>query len=272
MKRILLSVLCMAALFGCTTEKACDVVTEVGWFTPYTLSPDFITGQAQSVALKTFWVTEQDGEYIQGAPITIKERDSIGWTDDFVAYFDSLGLVTKAKYLDDDGEVYGYWKVHSEDGKYMKAKWIKGDSAKVIFKYSYDDMGHIAKMERYRAYADTLINSADLKTNEQGLWISAQWSNYMGEAGNSMSMEYNEDGRVIARDTKDAEGNVRVWSKHTYDEDGLEIAFEGMDWDSTMYDIKMKYLEFDEKGNWLKVVVYENGELVGMDVRTIEFY
>jgi hypothetical protein len=272
MKKILLPLFCMAVLFGCTTEKACEHVTEVGWFTPFTLSPEFVKGMAKSVAINSFWVTEQDGEYVQGAAMTVKERDSIGWSDDFIAHFDSLGLAKKVKYLDDNGEVYGYWTVHSKDGKYMKAKWVKGDSATVYAKYSYDEAGHISGMERYRAHADTLLNSIELKTNEKGLWISGQWYNYKGEAGNVMSMEYNEKGRVIARDSKNPDGEVISWYKHTYDENGNEIKFEGMQSDSTMLDMQMKYLEFDEKGNWTKVVLYENGEPVGMDVRTIKFY
>lgn len=272
MKRILLPVFCLAVLFGCTTEKTVEPVTEIGWFTPYTLAPDFITGQVKNLALTSFFVTEEEGEYVQGAHMTLKDRDSIGWSDDFIAYFDSMGLVTHSESLDDDGQVYGSWKVHSEDGKYMKAKWIKGDTARTYYKYSYDEMGNIVKGEFYRAGVDTLISYCDFTVDENGRWITAQWFTSTGEKDDLMSMEYNEDGRVIARDTKNPEGDTLTWWKYTLDENGLETGMEGMGRDSTMYTYEMKYLEFDEKGNWLKMVAYENGELVGMDVRTIEYY
>jgi hypothetical protein len=47
---------------------------------------------------------------------------------------------------------------------------------------------------------------------------------------------------------------------------------EGLDPDSTTMHVEHKYTKFDEKGNWLILVSIEEGELVGMDVRTIEYY
>ena len=62
------------------------------------------------------------------------------------------------------------------------------------------------------------------------------------------------------------------WHKYTYDENGFQSHWEGMSSDSTMVDITFKYPETDEKGNWLIMVSIENDEVVGMDVRTIEYY
>ena len=42
--------------------------------------------------------------------------------------------------------------------------------------------------------------------------------------------------------------------------------------DSTEYGYTAKYTDFDEKGNWGKMISFEDGELVGMDVRTIAYY
>lgn len=272
MKRLILPIFFMAVILGCMTEKVPEPVTEVGWFTPYVWSPEFISGQVKSLEQRAYWATEQDGKYIQGGLIIKKERDSIGWSDDFIAYFDSLGLAKKVKFLGDDGEAYGYWEVHAEDGKYMKAKWIVGDSARNYFVYSHNDAGHVSKFERYSAYVDTLISKGDMKTNEKGQWTWSQMYNYKGEPENSLTFEYNEAGLVTSAELKNSEGNVISWAKYTYDEKGLDIAGEGMSSDSTMYKYEAEYTDFDEKDNWLKMITFEYGKLVGMDVRTIEYY
>ncbi|MFC2081496.1 hypothetical protein ACFLR8_04730 [Bacteroidota bacterium] len=271
MKRLLLPIICMAVLFGCSTEKAPEPTTELGWFTPYTLMPEILKGQVNSLEQKTYWVTEQDGEYVQGALITRKERDSLNWSWDFIAYFDSLGLAKKVKFLDDEGEITGHWKINTEDGKFSRAEWFEGDSAKTYWKIFYDDAGHLLKEERYRSYVDTFMNQYEFKTDEQGQWILAQFVKNNGEAGNTRTSEYNEAGQVVARETINPEGNVIGWMKHTYDEKGLQASYDGMGSDSIMYSGEMKYIDFDESGNWLKVVYYEKGELNGMEVRTIEY-
>ena len=77
---------------------------------------------------------------------------------------------------------------------------------------------------------------------------------------------------MIYSNTKNVDGEVISWMKYTYDENGLALSNEGMKSDSTMIDQEFRYTDFDEKGNWSKVLVYENGELQRMDVRSIEFY
>mgnify|MGYP003566076848 CR=1 FL=1 len=76
-------------------EKLAEPTTKVGWFTPYVFTPEFMKGQVKSFEQRAYWATEEDGNYIQGALMTLKERDSIGWSDDLKAYFDSSGLSMK---------------------------------------------------------------------------------------------------------------------------------------------------------------------------------
>ena len=76
MKAKILPLICLTLLFGCSTEQIPEPVTEIGWFTPSTLAPEYIKGQAASVELNSFWVNEADGEYIIGDPVSKKERDS----------------------------------------------------------------------------------------------------------------------------------------------------------------------------------------------------
>ena len=272
MKRLILPILCMTVMIGCTTEKVAEPTTLLYWFTPYVFSPEYITGQVKSIEQRAYWATEQDGEYIQGALITEKERDSIGWSDDFIVYFDSLGLTKKVEYLDPEGGILGYWKIHYEEENLMKSMWIQGDSSWAYWKYFYDEAGHLSSAERYRNEVDTLLNGFNYKTNENGLFTWAERFSSSAETGNSFSFEFNDAGLVTARESKTPEGEVRNWMKNTYDEKGFMIKMEGMGTDSTMLSVDMIYTDIDEKGNWLKMVSLEEGKVVGIDVRTIVYY
>lgn len=271
MKRTILSAFCIALLFACAPEKAPEPVTRVQWFTNSVWAPEFLNGQVKSIEQHAYWVTEENGEYIQGALITRKERDSIGWSDDFIVYFDSLGLVKKTEWLDDQGEPYAIDEILIENGNYSVEKWIENDTARTYAKFSLNKEGNIARMERFRLPEDTLINSYDFKWDSSGNWIGGQWYNYLGEPGWTHNFECNEKGLVLGSNNFNPEGKTS-WHNYSYDENGFMVKWEGMRSDSSMLDIVMKYPKVDEKGNWLELVSIENGEVVGIDVRTIEYY
>ena len=272
MKRLILPIFCISILIGCTVQKKPEAKTELSYFTPYGFAPEILNGQVKSVEQRAYWATEQDGEYLQDALITRKERDSIGWSNDFIVYFDSLGMTNKVEYLDDDGKAYGYWEIQCSGEKLTGAQWIEGDSSSSCWKYAYDDSGNLTKAERFRLEADTLLNGGNVTSIKEWQWTSVQWYNSKGEPGNTMTREFNEMELVTHMETKDPEGKVISWFKYTYDDEGLAIAMEGMSSDSTSYDVEIKYTDFDEIGNWLKMISDEDGKLVGMDVRTIKYY
>jgi major membrane immunogen (membrane-anchored lipoprotein) len=273
MKKLFLFLISVAIVFGCTTEKPEGPTTKVGRFTPYWLSPEVMKGQVESVEQRAYWATEEEGKIIQGALIGSKERDSINWSDDFIVKFDSLGLPVKVKFLNGEGEVYGYFKIHSEEGRYVKSKWVnaKTDSVDSYSKHMYDDAGNMIKVEQYRAYVDTLINTFDAEHDERGRWTGGQWTQHDGEPGNTLSIVYNEAGLVTSWENTNPEGEVAS-AKMTYDENGWVILMEITERDGETTVVEEKYTEVDEKGNWLQMVSYEEGKIVGMDVRTIKYY
>ena len=272
MKKLMLFLVAAFLMSACTTEQIPEAKTSLDLFTPSWTNPEVLNGSVKSLSQIAYWVTEEDGEYITGGRMTQKERDSLGWSDDYIAHFDSMGLIKKCEYLGDNEEVYGYWAAKVENMQYSKAKWVFNDTVRNYAVLSYDDMGKIKKMERYRAEVDTLLNSYVFKRNEMAQWIAGQWFSYDGNKGTSHKIEYNEMGRIKRREAYNAEGVNTAWFEYSYDENGFQNQFTGMMSDSTMIDAKMKVIETDEMGNWTKLVSWDNGELVGIDIRTIEYY
>ena len=115
MKRLILCTFCMAILFACTTEQAQEPVTEVGIFTSSVWTPELLNGQVKSIEMNSYWATDENGEFIQGALMTKEDRKSIGWIDDTKVYFNSDGMVVKNEDLDDKGEAYQYTEITVEN-------------------------------------------------------------------------------------------------------------------------------------------------------------
>ncbi|MFC2113674.1 hypothetical protein ACFLTA_10435, partial [Bacteroidota bacterium] len=213
MKRLFLLTALLAFLFACTTEPATEPITKAHLFTNNTWAPEFLKGQVKSYEFRAYWVTEENGEYIQGAAITQKERDSIGWADDCIVYFDENGMAKKTKNLGDDDVVLSYMKTHIENGVYVKAEFFENDTLSSLWKISHDDAGHILKMEQRRMPEDTLVNTYNFIYDEKGNWISGYWTDYLGEKGWSNTFELNEAGLVLFNENTNPKDEKASWNK-----------------------------------------------------------
>jgi hypothetical protein len=259
-------------MLGCTVQQEPEPVTEIGWFTPYVITPEFLNGQVKTLDQRTYRARLENGEIVQGERITLKERDSLGWSYDFTAHFDPEGMILSVDYLDDNAESYGYNAVETREGRYVRSEWIENDTLRQYSLFQYDDEGQLIRSETFRADVDTLMNSLSFETNENGLVIGGQWMNYLDEPDDSWSFEPDENGLVTYWERKNRDGNILSWGKMTYNEQGMATAMQIMRRDSTIIDNVIDYIEMDEKGNWLKAVYYKNGEPDGMDIRKIVYY
>ena len=204
--------------------------------------------------------------------MTVKDLDSLGWVYNLALNFNEDGLVTDSRRLDDEGNALSYDEIHLENGKYMKSKWVRDDTARTYMTFSHDDAGNIVHLDQFQLPEDTLINSYDFIIDEAGNWIGGSWSNYLGEKGRSHKLVYNEDNLVTLRENFNTEGEKDGSHKYTYDENGFNLTWINTRSDTTFLDLTSKYPKVDDKGNWLELVSIENGEVVGIDVRTIEYY
>lgn len=272
MKKNIITLGCTLLLFACSTEKSPEATTTLGFFTPNTFNQETLNGQIKSLKQVACWVMDHDGEFMAGERITQKERDSIGWADDIIVKFDSMGMVMKSMFLGDDEAVTGYWAVECDMGHYKVGNWYGMDTLRAYVKLHYDDAGNLSVMEQYRADVDTLINSLTFSYNEMGQWVGGNWTRWDGSAGKTNKMEYNDMGQLSRRELMNSDGDVIAWYEYTYDESGIETGFSGMATDSTMINAVMKPVEKDDHGNWIKLVSYDDGNLIGIDVRTIEYY
>lgn len=269
MKRILLSILSMAILFGCMPEKPGET-TELGQLTPYSSALEILNGQVKSIHESAFWAHEENGQYIQDDKIT-KETDSLGARRDFRVHFDSSGMVVKVEHFDDEGNVSSFGERQIEDGKYVKAISTVNDTPRVVAVYSYDEEGNWKEGISYDAQTDTMTSRRVYQCDENGRIIRRTFFNSSGEQTYVTKFKLDSLGHTLYLEYLNPDGSVNSWWKREYNENGLPVTYNGMDSDGTDYHGEVKYLEFDGMGNWTRRVGLADGS-VGMFIRSYEYY
>ena len=142
-----------------------------------------------------------------------------------------------------------------------------------------DSGGHRAADHYLEAFTlDNIINNEIhgkiiYKYNNTDFFSSSENYNKSGEKRNETIYKRDEIGRIISITNKNAEGKVMGLSKYIYGEH-----FEPISIDAEIAQGKKinrtgkREVEFDENGNWIKVVRYRDGEPRNMTFRTYKFY
>ncbi|MGQ8338957.1 hypothetical protein ACUNWD_20530 [Sunxiuqinia sp. A32] len=271
MKRIA-SLLVLALLFSCTAqEPKPEPKTVVGMFTPYYYFPEILNGKVKNLKEVNYWAKDDNGTITAGMRITVADRDSlINWTDDIDVSFDENGNVVTSLHLDENDQPFGQLTVTLENGKPTGASWMVKDTIRNYSKFTYDGE-MISRFDRYNAQTDSLLASADVTYNDMGMKETLQWYNADGEKTFLVNFNYDMDGLAESY-TASRNDTVRIKMSFVSNEEGFfkEQTVEDMtsnEIDSYTYDYT-----YDDMGNWISYIAYEDGKPTVVAKRTYTYY
>ncbi len=112
-------------------------------------------------------------------------------------------------------------------------------------KYTYDQQGRVIQEKIYDS-DDSLKNIFTFKYNEQGHEVEKKWLYSDGSVMGEWTHTYDEYGNLIEE------------YSYTFDED--------LD---TTYTYEYKY---DKYNNWIRKITYEDGKIINIEKREIEYY
>jgi len=244
---------------------------------------DKMNGKVQKVVLKLFWGTGTGENIKKGNPITTRERDSLSWFYDFEATFDNIGdHIINYNTLDDSNRAVDSWQYFKENNKIVSSKWTfpkgkriagniypKGDG---YTKHLNNEKGQLITAEDYKADNDSLLYKYTLKNNEAGDEIETQVFDGKGNLLRIWSTEYNDKRQAVGGVNFGPDGNISSSYKYTINDRGKisEVTFFDKDKNVTG-NAKYTYLEYDAKGNWIKVG-FEYGPYTTYGERTITYF
>lgn len=274
MKKInLFCMVIILTLFSCNTPKTEQTATTVvQFYTFFADNPLFLNGKVKSVKYRTYWPINNNGAIEKGLLMTNAERDSMGFSYDFIAYFNEDGVLQKVEILDGD-KVISYWETEIEGKVISLAKQVEKDTVRYIHKYMYDEKFHEVALENYRGVVDTLLNRHEVKTNEEGFITESKIVSNNGEVLIRYALTLDENSRYLERKHYNKDDSLIFHLKRNFNDKGFVASSEILvSSKSAGYNNKFEYTAYDEKGNWKSLNYYGNGELKSVEELLIEYY
>ncbi len=233
-----------------------EAKTTVGMFTPYAYFPETLHGMVNTLTETNYWAVDENGTIKAGDRISIAARDTFKWTNDFKISFMENGMLDKCDFLDENDLVTGYWEAESYGNQYAIGKWYKEDTLRTVSYLSYAD-SLLAGIEN-RSAGDTLLYKATIENNSLGKPASLQWSDYAGKEGARFDFAYNPDGS-LEHYTLSRDDTIRWSMNFIYNDKGFTQSQEVYDPLNDTRNIYTYDYTYDEKGNWISYVGYEDG-------------
>ncbi len=244
---------------------------------------DKMNGKVQKVVLRLFWGTGTGENIKKGNHITAQERDSLRVFYDFEASFDNMGdHIINYNTLDDNDKVVDNWQYFRENNRIVSSKYTFPKGKRIggqiypkgegYSKHLNNDKGQLIASEDYEADNDSLLYSFAHKYNEVGDEIESRGFDGKGNLLFISSTEYNDKRQAVGGVNYGPDGNIRSSYKYTINDRGKVSEATSFDKDKNpIGKAKYTYLEYDAKGNWIKVGV-ESGPYITYAERTIIYF
>ena len=256
-------------LTGCAPSEKPVYTTEVGLFTPYSYFPEILNGKVKKIIEKSYLTKMVGEETVADRQLTQGDRDSIGWTNDFVLTFNEDGNVVKCDEIDENGKVLGSTVTTIENAEVIKAEYYKSDSLSGYQEIEYDTLGRLVKVEFFSP-DDSLKSVQLIETDENGNIITVLINTPDANLKSKFQASYDENNKRKGYKFFDPEGNQTFEQKYTFNDHGFletqQIINKEGEESMTSYTFK-----YDDKGNWIECVG-SNDENRILSTREIEYY
>ena len=256
---------------GCMNNKPA-AYTILGDYTPYNAFPEKLNGKVEKVIEKNYW-TIPDGEtFKKGNRITIKDRDSIGWTNDFEVIYDVTGGLVSYIGIDENDKTISKWELLRENGLLTSAKATENDTVRMNQKIKCNTGGEVAEIGYYRPVVDTLVGTFIITSSEKKDTVTYQFVNFKGKKGGKNINLYNGEGQFLRRETYDMDGTFTGSVEVKYNDKGKLSELSFYDKDRKSAGVNHFTYEYDQKGNWTKAIAKDDRGFVVIEERTYTYF
>ena len=264
MKKLLFILVSLVFLMtGCDKQKPAEY-TILGVYTPYENFPEKLVGKVEKITEINYWAIPQGDTYIRGDRITIKDRDSLNWTNDFEAVYDNSGDLVLCNYIDENNKSIRKRELFKENNVPVSGKDTQRDTLRYVENIKCNATGEISEIIVTRALVDTLLYTGKYTYSIKKDTITEHWSDYLGDPYARILEIYNTEGQFILTEFYDKNGDFAGAVEVKYNDRGKISNLTAFDKDKTIYSVNEMTYEYDTKGNWIKAIVTdsESGKVV----------
>jgi hypothetical protein len=253
MKKIIFLSLIISLIIGSWSNNNKPVEkTVLGMWTDYYLIPTTLKGKVNEVKELNYWAADKDGKITKGELMTKKDLDSIGSTQNLVAYFDNKGTLMRYELLDRENVIQNRLGT-IENGKCIRWDLKLKDSTFLYIVPQYDKLGYIIEGSSYRPIVDTLVNKVVLTYDSKGNYTKIEYFNYKNQKTGYHVCSLDKDGNYIEAKYFNKNDSLAYTLTTTYDKNGSIIkqkTFDEKTKSSGIWDYKD--LKLDVHGNWVE--------------------
>jgi len=269
-KIIFLLVLVILMAIGCKNEKP----SEFTMLPDYTTSmyPEKLVGRVEKMTEKNYWAIPDGEKYKKGNPISMKELDSLGWTEDFEVVFDNTGLLVTISGIDETARTIWVNEFLKENNVYTERKLFENDTLKFYDKLKCDENGNIIEITGFRAPEDTVIVTTKKIINAKGDTIENQWFNNKGELAGKRINIYDDLHQRRQVTGYDKDGNYQWRCEDIYNEKGKPSKRTWYDKEENISSVEEFTYEYDKKGNWVIEYYKDEKNHISIMERTYTYF
>ena len=268
-KLILLSIIVLIAS-GCKNTPV--EYTLLGDYTPYNRYPEKISGRVKELVENNYWAIPRGGTFIKGNKMTVGDRDSLPWTNDFTALFDDKGGLISCTLTDGDNKTISKWELSRDDNNQAIAKFITNDTVRNWRKLNFDSKGNLTEILQYREGTDTLLSRCSAKTSLKKDTIELWWYNSKNAPVSKHVFIYDDYGQFFRTEAYDHAGVFRAAVDAQYNNKGKVSELIFYDRDKVIIDEDYFAYEYDTKGNWVKAIVKNQKGKVVIEERKYTYF
>jgi len=199
-------------------------------------------------------------------------------TTDFKTYYayNTDGNMVEKKLYNKGILLYNADFIYNDNGKLVEKNTFASDSLQDKISYNLDGSGNITGSIDSNFKSHTIVKSTYTYDNQNNLIEADAW-NSADTQKNPLTFKngfkYDNKNNVIEEDHFDIKGSLGEKITSTYDDDGNLISIEIYNPSGNPATQKLTYkYDFDKTGNWINQQIFNNGSLLRIKKRDIEYY
>ncbi len=257
---------------SCKTPPPAPVPqTTLGMYTPYFLFPEQLNGKLKSVKEINYWALQTDSGVFKGPIITKNERDSLKWSNDFVASYSESGVITNTDYSNGSEHV-SHWETEILDNKITKASFYKNDTLRRYDIFTFDESGFIDSEELFIT-ADSSKRTLKYLNDSLGNWNKIKYYDNDNNLKRVYTFERDMLNRISMEYTYDQNDSLISTMQQTYNDHGFyNMSQSKNSLNEVNNQVKVEYTSYDEMKNWTNANIYLNDTLKVICDRIYEYY
>jgi hypothetical protein len=232
---------------------------------------DKLKGQVMEVRQTNWLARKENGKFVKVRKLTTEDRILYPSGKDYFEEYNTSGTLLKDGVMDENGQLVEYWDVDADSGRILSAAYYTNDilRANIMTKYNGSNLEEIIYV--YPG-TDMMMKRVIISYDGNGNRTKYQFYNNSNQLLSTNEYLYDEKGNLKLFNVYSGTGEQTAFYSYTYNDKGFKLTQHQETFsDGDVRDYRFEY-EFDETGNYIKIIYIKDNKPVIYREREIKYY